>query len=118
MFQCVRALARRDWSAAAAMFGLPGAPAMASAGEEEWSAARFEQALQPFFEEHGSLRTDPTSRAPQNTRVTKSETGTWEIVQVLCDPEGHDDWALSASVDLEASAKAGRPVMVMRGISR
>ena len=89
-----------------------------SPADDEWSAARFEQALQPFFEEHSALRTDPTARAPQNTRTTKTERGTWEIVQVLCDAEGDNDWALSATADLEASAKAGRPVLAMRGISR
>ena len=121
IFQCIRALARRDWSAAAALFGAPVAAGAAgalaaSASEDEWTAARFEQTLQPFFEQHAALRTDPTARAPQNTRVTRTERGTWEVVQVLCDPEGHDDWTLSVTVDLEASAKAGRPVLVMRGI--
>jgi len=116
MFQAVRALARRDWSAAAAMFGAPGgAP---SPGDDEWPAARFERELQPFFEEHSALGTDPAARAPQNTRVTPTERGTWEIVQVLCDPEGDNDWTLAATVDLGASTKAGRPVLVMRGISR
>ena len=89
-----------------------------SPSDDPWTAARFEQALQPFFEEHAELRTDPTARAPQHTRVTKTGRGTWDIVQVLCDAEGDDDWMLTATVDLEASAKAGRPVLVMRGINR
>jgi superfamily II RNA helicase len=120
LFQCVRAIARRDWSAAAAIFGTAAAPstAMASAGDDEWTGTRFEQAFRPFFEEHTGLRVDPTARAPQNTRVTKTERGTWEIVQILCDAEGDDDWTLSATVDLEASAKAGRPFLVMRGVGR
>jgi Domain of unknown function (DUF3516)/DEAD/DEAH box helicase len=125
LFKCVRALARRDWSAAAAMFGMPSgagvtgaAEATATPGDDEWSASRFEEALQPFFEEHSALLVDPTARAPQNTRATRTERGTWEIVQVLCDPEGHNDWTLAAIVYLEASAKAGRPVLVMRGIGR
>ncbi len=120
MFQCVRALARRDGAAAAAIFGTPATPGAAttSPGDDEWTAARFEQALKPFFEEHTGLRVDPTARAPQNTRVTKTERGTWEIVQILCDVEGDDDWMLAATVDLEASAKAGRPVLFMRGVGR
>jgi hypothetical protein len=108
MFQCIKALARQDWHAAAAMFGAEG----------DWNAARFEEALKPFFEEHSALRTDPTARAPQNTRITKTGRGTWEVVQVLSDPDGDDDWALAATVDLEASSKAGRPALVMRGVSR
>jgi superfamily II RNA helicase len=116
MFQCVKALARGDYSAAAAMFAGAGAAPPASDGE--WSAARFELALRPFFEEHSALRVDPTARSPQNTRITKGETGMWEVVQVLCDPEGNGDWTLAAAVDLELSSKAGRPVLVMRELSR
>jgi superfamily II RNA helicase len=115
LFQLVRALARRDWAAAAAIVATSG-------GEDEWTASRFEQAFQPYFEEHASLRTDPSARAPQNTRVTRPEggaaPGTWEITQVLCDPEGNDDWTLTSWVNLEASARAGKPVVVIRGVTR
>ena len=65
-----------------------------SPSDDPWTAARFEQALLPFFEEHAELRTDPTARAPQHTRVTKTGRGTWDVVQVLCDAEGDDDWML------------------------
>jgi hypothetical protein len=111
LFQCVKALARRDYGAAAAIF-------VAGVGEDAWNAARFELSLLPFFEEHGALRVDPTARSPQNTRVTKPAPGRWEIVQVLCDPEGDDDWVLTATVDLEASARQGHAVLAMRGIGR
>jgi len=111
LFQCVKALARRDYGAAAAIF-------VAGVGEDAWSAARFELALLPFFEEHDALRVDPTARSPQNTRVTKPAPGRWEIVQVLCDPEGDDDWVLTATVDLEASARQGHAVLAMRGVGR
>jgi hypothetical protein len=111
LFQCIKALARSDYAAAAAMF-------VAGAGEDPWTAARFEEALRPFFEEHAALRADPTARSPQNTRVTKPSPGVWEIVQVLCDLDGDDDWALTATVDLEASSRQGHPVLVMRDIRR
>jgi hypothetical protein len=112
LFRLVKALARRDWAAAAAMVTrLP-------ADGDEWTAQRFEQAMAPFFDENATLRVDPTARAPQNTRIERTGTGTWEIVQVLCDPAGNDDWALSCWVDLQASAKAGRPILVVRGIGR
>ena len=112
LFRLVKALARRDWPAAAAMVTrLP-------ADGDEWTAQRFEHAMAPFFDENATLRVDPTARAPQNTRIERTGTGTWEIVQVLCDPAGNDDWALSCWVDLLASAKAGRPILVVRGIGR
>jgi superfamily II RNA helicase len=115
LFQCVKALARRDFTAAAAIFGGGAAPASA---DDAWTPARFEEALRPFFEEHAALRTDPTARSPENTRVTKSAPGTWDVVQVLCDSEGEDDWAMAAMIDLAASSREGRPVMAIRSISR
>jgi superfamily II RNA helicase len=108
MFQLVKALARRDWTAAAGMV------ARGAAAEDEWTASRFEQALAPFFEEHAGLRIDPTARAPQNTWIEKTDRGVWEVVQVLCDPDGNDDWALACWIDLQASTRAGKAVIVMR----
>ena len=112
MFQLVRALARRDWAAAAGLVAVP------EAAEDEWNAARFEQALKPFFEEHAAIRLDPSARTPQRTAITKTEGGTWEVVQVLCDAEEDDDWALSCWVDLDASARSSRPVVSMRSVGR
>ncbi len=110
-FKLVRALARRDWDAAAAMVS-------ASPGDEPWSGPRFERALAPFFEEHAAVRVDPSARAPSATRITPTDRGTWDVVQVLCDADGDDDWALSCAVDLEASARDGRPVLMMKGVDR
>jgi superfamily II RNA helicase len=121
MYQLVRALSRRDWSAAAALVARDGRDAGDSPRPptaDDWTASRFEEALRPFFEEHPALRTDPAARAPDKTQVTRTDQGTWELVQVLCDGEGDDDWALSAWIDLEASRKAGRPVVTMRGVAR
>jgi hypothetical protein len=110
LFQLVKALARRDWAGAA--------EGVAHPAGDEWTAGRFEKAMAPFYAEYPSLRVDPTARAPQNTRVEKSAQGSWEITQVLCDAEGHDDWALTCWIDLEASKRAGKPAVVMRGIAR
>ena len=116
---CCAPLARRDWAAAAALFGAPvrGGRGAASASEDEWTAARFEQALAAVL--RGARRPPHRpdgARAAEYARRPGRSRGTWEVVQVLCDPEGDDDWTLSVTVDLEASAKAGRPVLVMRGV--
>jgi superfamily II RNA helicase len=111
MFQLLRALARKDWAAAASMVSAGGA-------DDAWTAGRFERALDAFFEEHASVRLDPGTRAPANTRVTKTERATWDVTQVICDADGDDDWALSCWIDLDASAKSGKPVVVMRSVAR
>jgi superfamily II RNA helicase len=111
MFQLLRALARKDWAAAASMVS-------AAPGDEPWTADRFAQSMAPFFEAHAGIRTDARARATDRTLVRKSERGTWGIVQVMSDVDEDDDWALSASIDLEASAREGKPVIVMGYISR
>jgi hypothetical protein len=56
--------------------------------------------------------------ADPHTRVVDRRVDAWEIVQVLCDPEEDNDWALSCTVDLEASNRDGKPAIAMRAISR
>jgi hypothetical protein len=36
---------------------------------------------------------------------------TWIARQIVDDPEGHHDWAIVATVDLDASDAAGEPVI-------
>jgi hypothetical protein len=111
MFQLLRALARKDWTAAAALVSSGGADAA-------WTPEVFEQAMRPFFEEHTAIRLDPSARAPANTRVAiPPGGGTWDVVAVIPDAEGDDDWALTCWIDLAASAAAGKPAVVIRGIA-
>ncbi len=110
MFQLLRALARRDWAAAAEMVSAGG-------DEAAWTPQVFEQALAPFYAEHPTMRLDPSSRVPNNTRISR-DSRSWEVVQVLCDEAGDDDWALTCWVDLESSRREGKPIVVMRRIAR
>ncbi|HEV3189259.1 MAG TPA: DUF3516 domain-containing protein [Polyangiaceae bacterium] len=111
MFQLLRALAQKDWANAASMVIKP------AEDEDAWPAERFARALAPFFEQHSAMRLDPSARSPANTRVTKAGRSIWEIGQVICDVDGDDDWLLSCQVDVETSAREGKPVVVMREIS-
>jgi superfamily II RNA helicase len=113
MAQLLRALARKDWSSAAAMV-------TAGADEPPWSAERFARALAAFYEEHASIRTDPDARAPSRTRidvVPGVPRGRWDVVQVIADIDEDDDWALFCWIDLEASAREARAVVCLRAIT-
>jgi hypothetical protein len=111
MFELVRALARKDWAAAAAMVqSLP--------DDEPWTAERFAREAEAFFAEHSAIRIDAAARAPENTRVTDRRRDDWDVSQVLCDPEEDNDWMLACVVDLDASNRDGRPSIAMRAISR
>ncbi len=104
MFQLLRAAGRRDWGAAASLVrgGTPEA---------------LEAAFAPFYAEHPSIRLDPSARAPDRTRIAQEPTS-WEVVQVVSDPEGDDDWAVFASIDLSASREAASPVVTLQRVSR
>src|SRR5258708_18406664 len=103
MFRLLRVLGRADWAGAASMVS-------SSAEHEAWTPEHFERALRPFLAQHTSIRLDPSARAPNRTRVTKTGRGTWEVEQVICDAESDDDWVIHCWVDLEASTRAGKPI--------
>jgi len=111
LFQLIRALGRKDWAGAAAMVS-------AAPDTEPWSAERFARSMSAFFEEHAAVRTDASARLQDRTRIDSSARITWDIVQVISDAEEDNDWMLSCFIDLEASGRDGKPVIVMRGISR
>jgi superfamily II RNA helicase len=111
MSRLLRALSRKDWSAAVAIVEAP------VGSEQPWTAEHFDRALAPFFAEHAAIRTDAMARGASGTRISKGP-ATWEVVQVIVDTDGDDDWAISCSVDLDASARAGKPFLRMGEIFR
>jgi hypothetical protein len=120
LFQLLRALSHKDYLAAAALVTARDGPDATTAAEEDgtWTPERFARAMAPFHEEHAVLRLDPAARAPANTRIVKPGRGVWEVEQVICDGEDDNDWVLACYVDLERSAREGKPVVVMRALSR
>jgi superfamily II RNA helicase len=101
MYQVLRAVSRRDWSTAASLM-------------QDCKAETLEHAFAPFYAEHSAIRLDPKARSPQATRIEK-ESGVWQVVQVVSDAEGDDDWALRCTIDLDASARAARPIITFHG---
>jgi superfamily II RNA helicase len=66
--------------------------------------------IRAYFDEHPSLGTGPDARGPALFMVT-AEPGRWLVRQILDDPAGHHDWAITAEVDLAASDEAGTAVL-------
>jgi superfamily II RNA helicase len=116
MFQKVQLAARDRYGdlaelegAAAALSDPPGRPAM---GPDAWDAA-----LGAYWEEYESMGTGPDARSPQLLMIDR-EAGagaggarTWTVRQIIDDPEGNHDFAIVATVDLDASDAAGEPVI-------
>jgi hypothetical protein len=78
--------------------------------EAGWSAERWREALEPYFAEHEYLGMGPDARGPQLFSVVE-EPQRWLVRQVLDDPAGDRDWAISAEVDLAASDEEGAAVV-------
>jgi superfamily II RNA helicase len=71
-----------------------------------WDADAWSEALAPYFAAHGEIGTGPDARGPARLMV---ETGrdVWRVRQILDDPAGDHDWAITAEVDLAASDELG-----------
>jgi hypothetical protein len=104
MFRRVELAARRDWEALGEL-----------AGDTGWDAAAWQEALAPYFDEHGEIGTGPDARGPHLLMV-EVDGRAWRVAQVLDDPAGDHDWRIEALVDLDASDEAGTAVVAVTDV--
>ncbi|MNW60091.1 hypothetical protein D3C74_380500 [compost metagenome] len=87
-----------------------------------WDGDAWADALDPMFDLHGNdaIGVDAAARSSALVQIVENgvrpdgervEPGTWFVRQVLDDPAGDHDWAISAVVDLAASDEAGAVVL-------
>jgi hypothetical protein len=107
MFQKVQLAARDRF---AELGGLEAAAAELSEGKVAMKAADWEAALGDYWDEHETMDAGPAARAPELLLIERADR-TWTVRQIINDPEGHHDWAIVATVDLDASDAAGEPVI-------
>ncbi len=82
-----------------------------------WDADRWADALDGYWDEHEYIESGPAARGPALLHITEGPT-VWKVRQVLADPEGNHDWAITATVDLEASNGTGAAVVRLEDFSR
>jgi superfamily II RNA helicase len=70
------------------------------------SAADWEAALKPYFEEYGEIGIGPDARGPALLQIDAGR-DTWTVRQIFDDPNGDHDWAISAEIDLAGSDEIG-----------
>jgi superfamily II RNA helicase len=75
--------------------------------EVDWAAA-----LDRYREDHAGIETGADARGPRFFRLEGAT-----VTQVLLDPEGDHDWALHATVDLEASSESGEAVVKVTSLA-
>lgn len=103
LHQLVRALAARDWEAAAA--------SVRPDPEDPWDATRFERELAPFHAEHERIVFEPRARTADKTAIHPEGPRRWRVQQVLCDPSGDDLWAVAGEVDLAGEPSPAGPIV-------
>ncbi|MGD9991268.1 DEAD/DEAH box helicase [Pseudonocardia sp.] len=81
-----------------------------------WDAAAWQEAFDPYWDLHDDIGTGPDARGPQLVSI-EVEPERWRVRQVLDDPAGDRDWAITAEVDLAASDEAGEAVVWVTGVS-
>ncbi|MGH3681141.1 MAG: DEAD/DEAH box helicase [Natronosporangium sp.] len=86
-------------------------------GEAGWDAQAWEQALAPYFAEHGEIGTGPDARGPALLLIEREPTR-WRVRQILDDPAGDHDWGISAEVDLPASDQVGEAVLQVTAVDQ
>jgi superfamily II RNA helicase len=114
------ALFRRVEMLARDAFGALAALGDTDAEDAPWTTERWEQAIDPFYDDHDEILTGPAARGPALFQVDErpsadGEAGAkghlWRVRQVLDDPDGDHDWRIEALVDLPASDAEGAVVL-------
>ncbi len=77
----------------------------------------WDKALGDYWDDHDEIGVGPEARGPQYFEVDDS-TRVWTLRQIIADPEGDHDWAIRATVDLDACDEAGDVVMHVVSFAR
>jgi superfamily II RNA helicase len=85
---------------------------------DDWDAARFEEALEPFFAEHGGIEFSPRARLSEHTQLRRLGPGLWSFTQVLLDPEEENLWCLEGRVDLRDGELPEGALLTLERIGR
>ncbi len=84
--------------------------------ESGWTTDDWAGAITDYFSEHATLQTGANARGPQMLIIT--ERGRfWDVRQILDDPAGDHDWAITAVVDLDRSDALGEAAITITGMA-
>ncbi len=126
IFRFVKSLAAKDYEAVLAI--LEGVPeSVPESGpdsesnsepnseieEPQWTLDRLADCMQDYYDsEHLKMRTDTEARSAKFTLIEyREQEQQWEIQQILVDPDGHNDWAIDFSLNIEHSRHISKPAL-------
>jgi hypothetical protein len=73
--------------------------------------------MEDYFVEHGSVQVGANARGPALLIIDRLST-TWQVRQILDDPDGDHDYSITAEIDLAASDEAGEAIVKITGAGR
>jgi hypothetical protein len=82
----------------------------------EWSPARFREALASYWAEYDAIQIGPDARSSAQLTIEQRDSE-WDLTQILLDPDEHRSWHMRFQIDLPASREAGIPVITLQSIS-
>ncbi|PND58778.1 DEAD/DEAH box helicase [Mycobacterium sp. ENV421] len=82
-----------------------------------WSAQRWLEVGDDYFEEHSEVGTGADARGPALLIIDRGP-DVWRVRQILDDPAGDHDWGIEVEVDVEASDEAGAPALRVVDVGR
>lgn len=85
-------------------------------GEAGFDADTWYDALVPYFADHETIGIDAAARAKDLIDVIPGP-DSWTARQIIDDPDGHHDWAITAEVDVAESDEVGEPAIRIVSVS-
>ncbi|MBI5340040.1 MAG: DUF3516 domain-containing protein [Mycolicibacterium rufum] len=86
-------------------------------GGSGWTAQRWQDAGDAYFDEHDDVGIGPDARGPA-LLIIQREAEIWRVRQILDDPAGDHDWGIDVEVDLAASDEEGVAVLRVVDVGR
>ncbi len=90
--------------------------AKAITNPEDWPAATLTARGQAYVAEKGRLLVHHEARRAEFTTLERDSEHGWKLHQTMVDDQGHNDWALSFSIDLGEEPAADAPLLALRAI--
>ncbi|MFV8161494.1 DEAD/DEAH box helicase [Mycobacterium sp. 134] len=106
LFRRVELFARSRWDELGALDTASG-----------WTAQRWADAGEAYFDEHAEVGTGADARGPA-LLIFDRQPQAWRIRQILEDPAGDHDWGFDVEVDLAASDEEGAAVLRIVDVGR
>lgn len=106
LFRRVELFARARWEELGALDAASG-----------WTAERWADAGEEYFDEHAEVGTGADARGPA-LLIFDRQPQVWRIRQILEDPAGDHDWGFDVEVDLAASDEEGAAVLRIVDVGR